>query len=155
MDLSISRTSGLKTRVFMAFLKGLGVLLFGAFFVVALHNTVPKPLFLLLEVLVGGAPIYFPVIGLFLLMRTNSQIKQKISRTEKMLEKARRDYAESEAYLSQNAEVEIPPRFRSEQAIDYMIRGLKAREFISLDQALFRCEEAMARNEIPNRYLDF
>ncbi|MBR5057263.1 MAG: hypothetical protein IKX04_01715, partial [Clostridiales bacterium] len=115
----------------------------------------PTPLHTLLMILVGFAPIYIPAIGVFIVTRRSAEIKWQIARAEERLAQARRDYAESEAYLAQNAEVEIPPRFRTEQALNYMIRGLKAREFISLDQAIFRCEEAMARNEVPDLYRPF
>lgn len=154
-NLSASRTYGVRERVIKAFGRGLIVLFIGAFFVVALNKAVPLPVLYLLEAAVGLAPIYFPAFGLFKLMKINGEIKQRISRAEQALEQARRDYAESEAYLAQNAEVEIPPRFRTVQALDYMTRGLKAREFISLDQAIFRCEGAMARNEVPDLYLPF
>lgn len=154
-DLSENRIYGTKDMVIRGFFKGLGVLFIGAFFVVALNKTLPTPLHTLLMILVGFAPIYIPAIGVFIVTRRSAEIKWQIARAEERLAQARRDYAESEAYLAQNAEIDIPPRFRSEPALIYMMKGLKAREFISLDQAIFRCEEAMARHEIPDTYLTF
>ena len=52
-----------------------------------------------------------------------------------------------------NAEVQIPPRFRQEKAVEYIIKGLKAREFITMEQAIFKCEEAMTRGEIRDDYI--
>ena len=49
--------------------------------------------------------------------------------------------------------IQIPPRFRQEQAIEYIIKGLKAREFITMEQAVFKCEEAMTRGEIRDSYI--
>ena len=154
-ELSENRIYGTKDMLITGFLKGLGVLFIGAFFVVALHKTLPKPLLYLLEFLVGFAPIYIPAIGVFLVTRRSADIKWQIARSEERLAQARKDYAESEAYLAQNAEIDIPPRFRSEPALTYMMKGLKAREFVSLDQAIFRCEEAMARNMIPDIYTEY
>ncbi|MBO4781917.1 MAG: hypothetical protein J5522_05930 [Lachnospiraceae bacterium] len=48
-----------------------------------------------------------------------------------------------EAYLNSNAEVDILRKFRNDSALTYFIKGLKAREFVSLDQAVFRYEETM------------
>ena len=65
----------------------------------------------------------------------------------------KQEYAETEAFLKGNAEVQIPPRFRQEKAVEYIIKGLKAREFITMEQAVFKCEEAMTRGEIRDDYI--
>ena len=57
---------------------GFGILFAGAIFVVALNSVLPKPLLYLLEFLVGGAPIYLPVIGLILKFKKATDISKMI-----------------------------------------------------------------------------
>ena len=109
----------------------------------------------MLEFLIGGAPIYLPVIGFILKIVKCIKIKAEISESAALLEEAKREYSETEAFLKNNAEIQIPPRFRLERALEYSIKGLKAREFITLEPACFRCEEAMRRGEIPDNYSEF
>ena len=109
----------------------------------------------LLEVLVGGAPIYLPILGLVKKLSKQAKIKEHIKADEVELEKAKKEYAETEEFLKKNAEVDIPPRFRQESAINYIIKGFQAREFITLEQAIFKCEEAMSRKEIRDDYKEF
>lgn len=139
---------------FKPFLKGLGVLFLGAFVVVCINSLVSKPLLYAAEAVVGFAPIYFPIIGAVTMFRKQSMKRQVISQCKEQLKEAKREYEESSAYLEKNAEVEIPPRFRQEVALNYITKGLKAREFVSLEQALFRCDEAMSRGEVPS-FWDF
>lgn len=42
-----------------------------------------------------------------------------------------------------------------EAALDYIVKGFKAREFVTLEQALFKCEDRMNQGAIPDRYVDF
>ncbi len=108
----------------------------------------------LLMYAVGFAPVYLPVIGFVRKMKKFAEIKSRISSTEAELERVRREYEESEAFLKSNAGIKIPPRFRQEVSLDYIIKGLKAREFVSLDQAFFKCEEAFNRGEFPDWYIE-
>jgi len=142
-SLSVERTSGWKEAVVSPFLKGLLVLAIGSFVIVALNKTVPEPVLICMELLIGLAPIYLPVLGIVRKLQKHNKIKAQITASEAKLVESQRIYNETEAYLEKNAEVDIPRRFRDEVALDYIIRGLKAREFVSLDQAFFRCEEKL------------
>ena len=149
-DLSVSFGYELKDYILKPFLKGLGLLFLGAFVVVCISSLVSKPVLYAVEALVGFAPIYFPVIGTVMMFRKRSMKRGEISQCKECLKEAKKEFEESSAYLEKNAEVEIPPRFRQEVALNYITKGLKAREFVSLEQALFRCDEAMARGEVPS-----
>ena len=76
-------------------------------------------------------------------MQKHNRIKAKIASYEAYLVEAQRIFNETETYLNSNAEVDIPRKFRNDSALTYFIKGLKAREFVSLDQAVFRYEETM------------
>ena len=140
-ELSYLRTSGWVDALLKPFGAGIGVLFIGAFFVVALNKLLPQPILLLVELLILLAPVYLPVIGLIRKLKKHSNVKAQIANCKTGLSEAQRVYDETEAYLQANAEVDIPRRFRQEGALDYILKGLKAREFVSLDQAYFRLEE--------------
>lgn len=152
-ELSDMRFGGLKPYVLKPFLIGLGVLFGGALVVVIASSIVPKPVLYILEFLVGGAPVYLPVLGFLLKLKIEADISRDIKDGKDKLAEIEREYEETEAYIKTNAEVDIPPRFRHEPALNYIVKGLKAREFITLEQALFKCEEAMTRREIPDSYV--
>ncbi|MBR4776044.1 MAG: hypothetical protein IK007_00365 [Lachnospiraceae bacterium] len=139
--LSVERTSGWKEAVINPLLKGLVVLAIGSFVIVSVSSIVPKPVLILLELLIGLAPVYLPVLGVVKKMQKHGKIKARIASYETALTEAQRVFNETEAYLSSNAEVDIPRKFRNENALTYFVKGLKAREFVSLDQAIFRYEE--------------
>ena len=141
-ELHLERTSGWGEYVIKPFGIGFAVLFAGAIFVVALNSILPKFLLTLLELLLLAAPIYLPVIGLIKKLKIHSSIKLAIEDCKVKQVQAQQVFDETEAYLNENAEVDIPRRFRSEASLNYIIKGLKAREFISLDQAFFRIEEA-------------
>ena len=86
-------------------------------------------------------------------MKIEADISRDIKDGKDKLAEIEREYEETEAYIKTNAEVDIPPRFRHEPALNYIVKGLKAREFITLEQALLKCEEAMTRREIPESYV--
>lgn len=131
----------------------LAILFGGALVVIIASSMVPEPVLYVIEFLVGGAPIYLPVLGLILKFKKAADISSSIKRLEKNLEDAKKEYAETEKYLKQNAEVDIPPRFRQKSGIEYITKDLQAREFVTLEQAIFKCEEAMSRKDIPDFYL--
>lgn len=106
----------------------------------------------LIELVVLLAPIYVPVIGIVKLVRKCRSYSSQIAHYEKQLKECRKEYEETNAFLAKNAKIDIPPRFRQEAALNYIIKGLKAREFVSLDQALFRCEETLGIDEISDLY---
>jgi len=141
--LSVERTSGWKEAVINPLLKGLGVLFIGAFVIVVLNKAVPKPVLIAMELVIGLAPVYLPLLGVIRKMQKHNRIKAKIASYEAYLVEAQRVFNETEAYLNSNAEVDIPRKFRNDSALTYFIKGLKAREFVSLDQAIFRYEETM------------
>ncbi|MCR5738557.1 MAG: hypothetical protein K6G43_01910 [Lachnospiraceae bacterium] len=72
-------------------------------------------------------------------------MKARISAYKAELNSVKKEYEESEAFLKNNSDIEIPPRFRHEGALNNIIKGLRAREFVSLEQAFFRYEESMNR----------
>ena len=74
-------------------------------------------------------------------LKKHSNVKAQIANCKVRLDEAQQIYNDTEAYINENAEVEIPPQFRREGILDYIIKGLKAREFVSLEQAFFKCEE--------------
>ncbi|MBR6478403.1 MAG: zinc ribbon domain-containing protein [Lachnospiraceae bacterium] len=154
-ELSFEFWDGLKHYVLKGFLKGLGVLFIGAIFVVALTKALPAFLLTLLELAVLLAPVYFPIIGIVIVIKKQIEIKSYIADCETRIKKATKELRETNEFLAKNAEVDIPQRFRQERALNYMIKGLKAREFVSLEQALFRCEEAMTRGEVADNYIEF
>ena len=149
---SLSLSMGLSDYVFKGFLKGLGVLFIGAFFVVALHSLLSKPLFTLVELVVLLAPIYLPVIGIVRIVKKRRMLNDQIARYEKALKECRKEYEETSAFLAKNATIDIPPQFRDEATLNYVIKGLKAREFVSLEQALFRVGETLGINDVPDLY---
>ena len=149
---SLSLSMGLSDYVFKGFLKGLGVLFIGAFFVVALQSLLSKPLFTLVELVVLLAPIYLPVIGIVRIVKKRRMLNDQIARYEKALKECRKEYEETSAFLAKNATIEIPPQFRDEATLNYVIKGLKAREFVSLEQALFRVGETLGIDDAPDLY---
>lgn len=149
---SLSLSMGLSDYVFKGFLKGLGVLFIGAFFVVALHSLLSKPLFTLVELVVLLAPIYLPVIGIVRIVKKRRMLNDQIARYEKALKECRKEYEETSAFLAKNATIDIPPQFRDEATLNYVIKGLKAREFVSLEQALFRVGETLGIDDAPDLY---
>ena len=149
---SLSLSMGLSDYVFRGFLKGLGVLFIGAFLVVGLHSLLSKPLFTLVELAVLLAPIYLPAIGIVRIVKKRRMLNDQIARYEKALKECRKEYEETSAFLAKNAKIDIPPQFRDESALNYVIKGLKAREFVSLEQALFRCGETLGIDDDPDLY---
>ena len=135
------RTSGWGTYVIKPFLKGLLFLFIGALIVVFLNSVLPEFLLTILEYVVLLAPIYSPVIGLLIKLSKHKRIKDQIRSSQAILDDAEREYAETESFLEKNAEVEIPPKFRSERVLGYIVKGFQAREFVSLEQAFFKSEE--------------
>ena len=81
-----------------------------------------------------------------------ADISRMLKNSEEVLADAKREYEETEAIINSTAEINIPPRFRPEIPLNYIIKGFKAREFISLEQALFKCEEQMQSGMIPDNY---
>ena len=154
-DLRASILSDIKDSIFKKFLKGLVVLFVGALFIVCVGGMLNIFLLGLLELIVLLAPIYLPVIGGVRMVKEWIGKKNQISLYETRLKEVKKEYEETSEFIKKNAEVDIPPRFRFEPALNYIIKGLKAREFVSLEQALFRCEEAMARGEVLDRYDEF
>ncbi|MBR4733900.1 MAG: hypothetical protein IK081_14150 [Lachnospiraceae bacterium] len=152
IEKSVSLSMGLKDDVFKGFLKGLGVLFLGAFFVVALHSVLIEPLFFLVELAVLLAPVYIPAIGIVKLIKKRGEMNNQIANYEKRLKECQKVYGETNDFLAKNANIDIPPRFRNETALNYIIKGLKAREFVSLEQALFRCEETLGIDEVSDLY---
>ena len=140
-ELSYLRTSGWVDALLKPFGVGIGILFIGAFLVVTLNKLLPGPLLTLVELLILLAPIYLPVIGLIRKLKKHSNVKEQIANCKVRLDEAQQIYNDTEAYIKENAEVEIPPQFRREGILDYIIKGLKAREFVSLEQAFFKCEE--------------
>lgn len=104
---------------------------------------------------VNQALIYCMYCGASVQLETNHNkgYDMELGHLEKELEEIKKEYAETEAYLKQNAEVDIPPRFRQESTVEYILKGLQAREFVTLEQAIFKCEEAMSRKDISDFYL--
>ena len=98
------------TPLFRPFGIGLGVLFIGAFVVVIAASRVPKPVLYMLEFIVGGAPIYLPLLGFILKLWKESKISAEIKEYEKDLENAKHEYEETEAFLKNNAGINIPPR---------------------------------------------
>ena len=152
IEKSVSLSMGLSDYVFKGFLKGLGVLFLGAFIVLAVAKMIGEPLLTLLELAVLLAPIYIPVIGIVRIVKKRRTLSSQIAYYEKQLKECRKEYEETNAFLEKNAKIDIPPRFRNETALNYIIKGLKAREFVSLEQALFRCEETLGIEEVPDLY---
>ena len=151
-ELSVERTSGWGEYVLKPFGKGFLVLFLGAIVIVAINSIVPKFILTILELLVIAAPIYLPVIGVIKKLKIHSSIKQAIENCKDELVKAQQEYDETEAYLQENAEIDIPRRFRHEGALNYIIKGLKAREFVSLEQAFFKLEEAGGMANFANEF---
>jgi hypothetical protein len=154
-DLHDMRFAGFKPYVFKPLGIGLGVLFGGAIVVICISSLLPKGLLTLVEALVMFAPIYLPVGGLILKIKKELDLKALIKDYKADLVQAQQEYQETEAYINNNAEVDIPPRFRQEAALDYIVKGFKAREFVTLEQALFKCEDRMNQGAIPDRYVDF
>ncbi len=127
----------------------------GAIIVIAVFSKVKGPMLTLIEAAVLLAPIYIPVIGIIKMVIKMKEINGQIADCEKKIKDGRKVYEETKAFLEKNAKVDIPPRFRQEAALDYIIKGLKAREFVSLEQALFRCEEVMDLGAIHDSSSDF
>ncbi|MCR4992749.1 MAG: hypothetical protein K6A45_06860 [Lachnospiraceae bacterium] len=120
--------------------------------IVILHKSVPGPVLILMELLIGLAPLYLPILGVVKKIRRHNRMKAVITSYESALAESQRVFDETENYLKNNAEVDIPRKFRNEISLDYIIKGLKAREFVSLDQAFFRCEESLGIKEENDFY---
>ena len=71
-------------------------------------------------------------------------LKQGIQNYEKKLEQAKKVHMETEMFLKENAEVDIPPKFRGPSTLDFIMNGLKGREFVSLEEALFKAEYSLS-----------
>lgn len=154
-DLHDMRFAGFKPYVFKPFGIGLGILFGGAIVVICISSKLPEALLIPIEALVLFAPIYLPLIGLVLKIKNEIHLMNIKKEYEADLVQAQQEYQETEAYINKNAEVNIPPRFRQEAALDYIVKGFKAREFVTLEQALFKCEDRMNQGAIPDRYVDF
>ena len=149
---SLTLSMGIVDDVVKGFFKGLGILFGGAIIVLVFFSRVKGPLLTLIELVVLLAPIYVPAIGIVKLVRKRRSYSSQIAHYEKQLKECRKEYEETNAFLAKNAKIDIPPRFRQEAALNYIIKGLKAREFVSLDQALFRCEETLGIDEVSDLY---
>ena len=152
---SLTLSMGIVDDVVKGFFKGLGILFGGAIIVLVFFSRVKGPLLTLIELVVLLAPIYVPVIGIVKLVRKRRSYSSQIARYEKKLKECIKEYEETSAFLTKNAKIDIPPQFRDEAALNYIIKGLKAREFVSLEQALFRCGETLGINEGPDLYSEF
>ena len=57
---------------------------------------------------------------------------------EEMLENAKKTYDETEEYINSVQEIRIAPRFRSEEAVNFIIAALKSRQCVDINEACFK-----------------
>ncbi|MBP5607986.1 MAG: hypothetical protein J6X66_06930 [Lachnospiraceae bacterium] len=151
-NLHYERTSGWGDAIFKPFLKGLGLLLLASIFIVSLYSILPGPIMTIFEIVSLALPIGLPALKIISKLKNIKIIKSGIEQYNNRLNEAKRIYEETEAFLRENAEVDIPPHFRHEGALNYILKGLKAREFVSLEQAFFRFDETYGTDDSVFRF---
>ncbi len=151
-DLHYERFSGWGEAIFKPLLKGIGLLLLASIAILSLYSLLPKPVMTLLEFAALALPIALPAVKVISKIKKINMYKSGIASYNNRLREAQRIYDETEAYIRENAEVDIPPRFRHEGALDYILKGLRAREFVSLEQAFFRYDEIYGTDDSVFRF---
>ena len=133
-----------KKYIVKPLLIGLGVSFVASMFILPVVFSLPDIVAHILNFFLGIPPIAGLAIGIVLKTQKESMLKQGIQNYEKKLEQTKKVHMETEMFLKENAEVDIPPKFRGPSTLDFIMNGLKGREFVSLEEALFKAEYSLS-----------